>query len=164
MENKLYILLQEDIDIIEKQIKLQKKVILLFPLFAFCLVLAGTLRNYGRLPPFFINIIALIPMIFVGLYAPLTKGFLLGKIFYSIEIINDNQVQLTGFGTLWRKGKVIITHLKDIKLDAIPQPKLLYEKYSLNNIYIEGKKYYIFNLLLKELDLENNNKWINLIQ
>ena len=147
--NKLIILQQDDINIINQQIKAQQKGIILFPFLFLFVFLCAIARNNGKMPEFYFYLLG-IPFFMSSLYSPLNKGIFWGKIFYSIEKTDDDQVRLTTFGTLWRKEKVINVDLKDITIDKIPFPKLLYQKYSLNNIYIEGEKYRIFTSLLKE--------------
>ena len=147
--NNSFKLEQSVFEDVENQIKKQKKILLKFPLFMIIMLFLGYCRNGLKMPGIDFYIIG-IPCYFAFVYAPIKMGLFLGKIFYSIEKADNEQVRLTTFGALWRKEKVINVDLKDIKIDKIPLPKLLYQKYSLNNIYIEGEKYRIFTSLLKE--------------
>lgn len=147
--NKISKLEPEILHHIEKQIELQQKFIKFFPvLFALALFLAFA-KNNGKMPQFYFYLL-FIPFYIVGLYSPLVKGIVLGKIFYVVQIEDKNTVQFTTFGSLWRKEKKIVANLNNININKTPFPKLLYKKYLLNEIFIEGKKYFIFNKLLEE--------------
>lgn len=135
--------------IVSKQIKLQKRGLILFPFVAILFIMMALNDYNGKMFIFIISFFLLyIFLIFV--YSPLSKGTILGEIFYKVEILNGNGIRFTTFGTLWRSEKKILADLKDIKVDKRPLPKLLYKKYLLNALYIQDKKYYIFNTVLLE--------------
>lgn len=147
--NKVFKLEPEILNHVEKQIKLQQKGIKFFPiLFAFVLFLAYA-RNNGRMPEYYFYLLG-IPFYILTLYSPLVKGVFLGRLFYIVEIVDKNTLHFTTFGSLWRKEKKIVANQNNIKTNKTPLPKLLYNKYLLNEIFIEGKKYFIFNKLLEE--------------
>ena len=144
---------QDIILTIVNQIKLQKKFLILSPFICFILLLLGILRNNGIIPPFYVNLIALFPLIIGGIYFPIVKGVLLGNAFYSVDFLKSDEVQFTTFSTLWRKEKKVVANQNNIKINKTPLPKLLYKKYLLNEIFIGGKKYFILNKLLEESGL-----------
>ena len=150
--NKISKLEPEILNLVEKQIKVNQKGIILFPfLFALALFLAFA-RNNGKMPEFYFYLLG-IPFYIVTLYSPISKSIFLYKLFYIVEIDDNNTVQFTTFGTLWRKEKKIVANQNNIKINKTPLPKLLYKKYLINEIFIGGKKYFILNKLLEESGL-----------
>jgi hypothetical protein len=137
----------EVFDFIEKQIKRQQKNLKSFFPVLIILVIAVILRNNGHVPPWYIDIIFIPFYFYPYLYMPLAQGLLLRKIFYKVEIVNE-KVELTTFGALWKGEQIVTLDINDIKIDRTPLPKLLARIYALNTVYIDDKKYYIFNSLL----------------
>ena len=148
--NKSDSLEESDLIIIKKQIRAQEKGIILFPFIYAVVLFLAFARNNGKMPQFYFYIITIPFLLIPGIYSPISKALRLSKTIYAFEILNENAIRLTTFGTLWRNEKIILADLKDIKADKTPLPKLLYKKYLLNTIYISGKKYYIFNEVLEE--------------
>lgn len=144
----------ENFNIINKQINLQKKGIILFPFVTLFFIILSISDYHGK-ELILIMVLFILYAFFLFVYSPIKKGILLGKIFYSVDVLKENTLKFTAYGTLWRNEKVIIADLKDIKIDKTILPKLLYKKYELNAIYIGEKKYYIFNKLLVESGIVN---------
>ena len=144
----------ENFNIINKQINLQKKGIILFP-FVILFFIILSINDYHGKELIFILVLFILYTSFLFVYSPIKKGILLGKIFYSVNILKGSTIEFTAYATLWRSEKIIIADLKDIKVDKTPLPRLLYKKYELNAIFIEGEKYYIFNKLLVESEIAN---------
>ena len=88
--------------------------------------------------------------LFLFVYSSLIKGLTLGKVIYSIDVLNEESIEMTTFGTLWRYEKTIIADMVYIQIDKPPLAKLLYKKYVLNTVHVQGQKYYIFNSILEE--------------
>ena len=145
----------EDVSVIGKMIKKQKTGLLLFPLvILFYLFKVWADYHYqGKVIP---NIMKwFLPLLFIHIVyffiiLPIRSGLLLGKVFYSVDVIDDSNIKFTSYATLWRKAKVVKTSIKNIEVKKTALPKLLYDKYSLNKIIIGGKRYYILNKVFQE--------------
>ena len=144
----------EVINVVFKQIKVHKWAIILSPIVALVFIVRALEDPYIKHLTFMISFSVILDF-YLFILIPIVQGNLLRKTFYAIEILNENQIKFSAFGTLWRTEKVVIATLDEIKIDEIPQPKLMYKKYLLNNIYINGKKYSIFNTILLESGLLN---------
>jgi len=146
---KSIVLPEDDMVFIKKQISLQKRGFWLFPFVALFFTSLSVNDFHGQLR-FFMIFFSILYALFLFVYSPLIKGITLGKVIYSIDVLNEVSIEMTTFGTLWRYEKTIIADIVDIQIDKDPLAKLLYKKYALNAVQIQGEKYYIFNSILEE--------------
>lgn len=148
-----FILEYKNLEIMLKQIKNQKKTLLLFPFVYLLLLFTAFARNNGHMPEFYFYLITIPFLIIPYLYFPIVRGILMGKSIYKIELLNESTLRLTTFGTLWRPQKEITADYNDIKVREAPLSKLLFKKYLLNVLYVRDKKLYIFNKILVDSEI-----------
>jgi hypothetical protein len=142
----------EILNFIEKQIKKQQQSLILFFPVLIVLFIAVVGRYEGKMPPWYFYTLLVPFYIYPCLYIPLTRGLLLRKIFYKAEIINE-EIVFTTFGALWANEQIITLPMNNIKIDQTHSPRFFAGIYPLNTIYLDDKKYFIFNSLLIKLGL-----------
>jgi hypothetical protein len=143
----------EIFNVIDKQIKGIQKNLTLFPLWFALAFFLGWCRNNGHAPEWWFYFLGVPFFFYPFLYVPIATAMFLYKTFYSVEILENGDINFTTFGTLWRSERIIVANLSDIQVHKTSLSKLLFKKYSLNVIYVGGEKYYIFSQVLEDSGL-----------
>jgi len=138
---------KEDIDIIQQQITKQQKVLigsLLAYIATFFLVIA---RTNGHMPQLYFYIIS-IPSYIKFFYSPINKAIITGRLIFKLHFFDNDEVEITTFGTLWRDDKTRLLNLNDLGIEKNAYHKLFLGRYELHTVYIDRHRLYIFSTLI----------------